>query len=631
LGKFTRVLQKMKIKPEAKSLRHFAIRQNLRIGPAVFSVFGMAMLGLPLAVAPAAARALENLSIATPFEVGESPAGNYLAAIVAGAERDTVAAATFSREALRFDPRNTELIERAFVAAVSNGSMIEAFPLAERLLAREPNNGLARLVLGIKALKAKQFAAARAQFSSSGNGQPRDLTSTLLSAWAYQGAGDTKKALELVDRLREENFAVFRDYHKALIADVANDTAEATKRFKAAYEADKNTLRLVDAYARFMARHGNQLEAIRAYEAFDQVLPNHPIVKAALADLRGGKTLDAFVKTAEQGAAEVLFGLGAVGSRQGDDTAALIYLRLSLFLSSQNGLAVLTLGDIFEHIKQYEGAIDIYQMLPETDALRTTADIQIGQDLEVLGRTADATKVLKQVVEDHPKDEDALAALGNLQRTRKQFAEAAETYTNALAESTKAPKAQWPLYYFRGISYERQKNWPQAEADFKHALELFPEQPLVLNYLGYSWVDQGMHLDEAFTMLHRAVELRPTDGYIVDSLGWANYRLGRYDEAVKELERAIDLKPSDPVINDHLGDAYWRIGRKLEAHFQWNHARDMNPEPDDLPRILGKIENGLEDEKPAPADALPNKTEGGPGLQDEKPAAAEAQPDKNGG
>lgn len=631
------MLQKTTFKPESKPLLSLVLLSpapyaRRRLGRVVFASLGLAVLGFGSTAAPASARVLEDLSVATPFEVGESPAGNYLAAIVAGAERDTMAAATFAREALRFDPRNPELIERAFVASVSNGNITDAFPLAERLLAREPNNGLARLVLGIKALKAKQWTAARAQFANGGAGQPRDLTSVLLTAWAYQGAGETKKALDLVDRLREPNFAVFRDYHKALIADVSNDFAEAMKRFKTAYDADKNTLRLVDAYARFMARHGNQIEAIHAYETFDQVLPNHPVVMAALADLRSGKTLEPFVKTAEQGASEVLFGLGAVGSRQGDDTAALVYLRLSLYLNPQNGLAVLTLGDIFEHLKQYEEAIDIYQLMPEADPLRTSADIQIGQDLETLGRKDAATKVLKQVVAYHPKDEDALSALGNLQRSRKEFADAAETYTAALAESTKSAKALWPLYYFRGIAYEREKRWPQAEADFKHALELFPEQPLVLNYLGYSWVDQGLHLDEAFTMLHRAVELRPTDGYIVDSLGWANYKLGRYDEAVKELERAIDLKPADPVINDHLGDAYWRIGRKLEAKFQWNHARDMNPDPDDLPRILNKIAHGLEDDKPVTTDGMPKKSDGRDVLQDEKPAGADdVQPGKNGG
>ena len=146
--------------------------------------------------------------------------------------------------------------------------------------------------------------------------------------------------------------------------------------------------------------------------------------------------------------------------------------------------------------------------------------------------------------------------------------------------------------------YERAKEWPKAEDDFKKALELFPDQPLVLNYLGYSWVDQGVKLDEAFKMLRRAVELRPNDGYIVDSLGWAHYKLGQYNEAAQTLERAVDLKPADPVLNDHLGDAYWHVNRKVEAQFQWNHARDMNPEPEDLPGILKKIQGGLPDANP---------------------------------
>jgi Flp pilus assembly protein TadD len=218
---------------------------------------------------------------------------------------------------------------------------------------------------------------------------------------------------------------------------------------------------------------------------------------------------------------------------------------------------------------------------------------------------------LNRVVEEHPTDEDALSALGNLERAHKKYAQAVKTYTKALDATSADDKSKWPLYYFRGISYERNKEWSLAEADFKEALKLSPEQPLVLNYLGYSWVDQGINLDDAFKMLHEAVEARPTDGYIVDSLGWANYKLGRYDEAVKELERAIDLKPSDPVINDHLGDAYWRVGRKLEAHFQWNHARDLGPEPEDLPKIMEKIEHGLPDEpEPAAADATPAKSGG---------------------
>ena len=168
-----------------------------------------------------------------------------------------------------------------------------------------------------------------------------------------------------------------------------------------------------------------------------------------------------------------------------------------------------------------------------------------------------------------------------------------------------AEKSRWAVYYFRGVDYERAKMWDKAEPDLQKALELYPEQPLVLNYLGYSWVDQNLHLDEAFKMLRRAVELQPEDGYIVDSLGWAHYKLGHYDEAVGLLERAIELKPGDPVINDHLGDAYWRVGRKTDAQFQWNHARDLNPDQDDLPNILGKIERACRTLRPLRRAIMP--------------------------
>ncbi|MGO9135161.1 MAG: tetratricopeptide repeat protein [Methylovirgula sp.] len=564
-----------------------------------------------LVAAPAVAREQENFAVATPFEVGDSPSGNYLAALIAGADRDTVAAATFFREALRFDPRNQQLVERSFVAAVSNGNMQDAFGLAERLLARDPTSGLAHLALGVRAMKAGQYSAARAQFAKNGSGQQRDLTATLLAAWTYAGSGDTKKALDLLDKLQDHNFDIFREYHEALIADLGNDTAAATKAYAAAYETDKNTLRLVDAYARFMSRQGDNEAAIRAYEAFDQLVPDHPVVQKALAELKAGKKLAPLISTPDEGASEVLYGLGAAGGRQGDDLAALIYLRFALYLDPDNSLAILTLGDFYERMKQYEQALDLYQTVPDSDPLRLTADIETAQVLENLGRTEEATKYLNKIAEQHPTNLDVLSALGNLQRAHKHYAEAAVTYTKAIGLLKNPDKANWPLFYFRGISYERDKQWPLAEADFKQALKLSPDQPLVLNYLAYSWVDKGLHLDEAFPMLRQAVAGRPTDGYIVDSLGWADYKLGHYEEAVKELERAIDLKPSDPVINDHLGDAYWRVGRKLEAHFQWNHARDLSPDPEDLPKILQKIEHGLDSEgKPAAAEATPTKSGG---------------------
>jgi Flp pilus assembly protein TadD len=258
-------------------------------------------------------------------------------------------------------------------------------------------------------------------------------------------------------------------------------------------------------------------------------------------------------------------------------------------------------------------AVETYERIPANAPLKRNAEIQRALNLEVLQRHDDATKALKDLVAKDPTDQEAIVALGNVQRARKEYKEAAETYTKALDLIKEPSKQNWSLYYFRGISYERSKDWPKAEKDLEKALQLNPDQPQVLNYLGYSWVDQGINLEKGIKMIRHAVELRPNDGYIVDSLGWAQYRLGNYQEASDALERAIELKPQDPVINDHLGDVYWKVGRQLEAHFQWRHARDAKPEPDDLARIEDKLKNGLKDDRPSKAGAIetPQKGKGG--------------------
>jgi tetratricopeptide (TPR) repeat protein len=557
-------------------------------------------LGVSLCLAASAGHAREIVDVASPFEVSESPAGNYLSARIAEFEHDTLAASTFFREALRSDPQNNDLVQRAFVAALANGDMPDAYVLAQKVLARDPRNSSARLTLAVRDLKAESYPAARKELSGSIGGHQRDLTAVLLTAWSQVGSGDLKKALTLVDSLNEPSFGVFRDFHAGLMLSAAGRFPEADKRLQAAYGVDKTTLRLVDAYARNLSQLGRQDEAKAVYEAFEKVQPRHPMIQAALADLAAGKKLAPMVTDVSDGGAEVLYGLGAyglgaAGGRQGDEIAAMIFLRLALALDPEHVLALDTLGEAYGRLKQYEAAIEVYDQTPESSPMRANADIHIALLLDALGKSDDAVKRLKAILAAHPENAEALSALADLQRSRKDFVASADAYTRVLDLTKGNEKSQWAVYYFRGVDYERAKQWGKAEADFKKALDLYPEQPLVLNYLGYSWVDQGAHLDEAFKMLRRAVELQPEDGYIVDSLAWAHFKLGHYDESVKLLERAIDLKPGDPVINDHLGDAYWRVGRKLDAKFQWNHARDLNPDPEDLPKILTKIEKGLPD------------------------------------
>lgn len=589
---------------------------------------GLAVLLLAGTAFAPGLQARETIAAPPPPDVSGSLTGNYLSALVAGQDRDTAAASAYFREVLRSDPRNPELIERTFVAALSNGDVEDSLDFARRIVKADPKNGLAHMVLGLGQLKDGHWVAARREFASGGVGREHDVTATLLTAWAYAGQGDEKKALVTVDGLKDTGFAVFRDYHAALIADMANDLPEATKRFKTAYAEDHTILRLVDAYARFEARHGARDEALRALTTFQDVLPHHPMIEADIADITAGKPAQALVRTPQEGAAEVLYGLGAAGGRQGDELAAMIYLRLSLYLAPGNSLAEITLADIYARLKQHEQAILVYGRVAESSPLRDNADVQTGLTLDVMGKPEDSIKFLKEIVARHPHDLDALTTLGNVEREQKRYAEAAATYTKALDSLPSDDKGAWTLLYFRGISYERAKDWPRAEADFQRALRLQPDQPLVLNYLGYSWVDRGLHLDEAFKMLRKAVALRPEDGFIVDSLGWADYRLGDYDGAVKELERAIALKPGDPTINDHLGDAYWRTGHRQEAQFQWNHARDLSPEPEDLPGILEKIAHGLPDPKPTTsADSKPPAADpAAPAPMPDAPPAPEAQP-----
>ena len=551
----------------------------------------------------------------TPQDLSHSTAsGSYLAARHAGVERDSGTAAAYYLNVLKADPRNADLLSRSFLSVLTDGDIDEAGRLADRLIQLDRTDRIARLVIGVRALKQKQYAIARQNFAQSVRGPVTDLTATLLSAWALAGAGDTHAAIDTLDRLAGPDwYAIFKDLHAGLILDVANNKKEAGKRYERAYKADPMALRTVQAYAHYLSRNGGKDDALKLYQQFNKAVADHPVVVEEMKQISAGDRLPPLADSPRAGAAEALYGLGASIGRRGGEDLALVYLQLALYLEPTHAMALLSLADLYDSLKKPELAIKIYDRIPTSSPLRRNAEIQVASDLDSLDRTDEAKKRLEALIAEHPKDSEAIIALGNILRGRKSFAECAEVYSKAVDNLAVPEKANWVLFYFRGICYERSKQWPKAEADLKKALELFPDQPLVLNYLGYSWVDQGVNLDEGMSMIRRAVEQRPDDGYIVDSLGWANFRIGNYEEAVKDLDRAVELKPDDSTINDHLGDAYWRVGRVLEAHFQWSHAKDLNPDAEDLPKIEQKLKSGLPDDTSSAADAAKTKKAGNGG------------------
>ncbi len=549
----------------------------------------------------------------TQQELGRlTPSGSYLAARHAGVQRDAAAAAAYYRAALRTDPRNSELLEKAFLSVLAEGDVDEGVRLAERIVQVDRNDRLARLVLGIRAIKTRQYAVARQSLTQPARGQINDLTATLLAAWAQHGAGDTKGAVDTVDKLQGADwFPLFKDLHTGLMLDLAGNKKEAGKRFERVHKLDATALRQLEAYGSWLSRNGSKDEAVKVFKTFDAALPRHPLITDALDQLAAGRQLPMLSDTPQAGAAEVLYGLGAALGRRGGEELGLIYLQLALYLAPNQSMALLSLADLYEQLKNPQAAIKIYERMPLASPLHRNAQIQLAVNLDTLDRTDDAKRNLGKLLQDNPKDIEAIMALGNILRARKSFDECAQVYGKGIATIAEPEKNHWLIYYFRGICNERSKHWPAAEQDLKTALKLFPDQPHVLNYLGYSWVDQGINLEEGMRMIRRAVEQRPDDGYIVDSLGWAYYRVGNYEEAVKNLDRAVELKPDDPTINDHLGDAYWRVGRVIEAQFQWSHAKDLKPEPEDLAKIVEKLKSGLPDETSSAADAKPKKPDGG--------------------
>jgi Flp pilus assembly protein TadD len=235
---------------------------------------------------------------------------------------------------------------------------------------------------------------------------------------------------------------------------------------------------------------------------------------------------------------------------------------------------------MLESAERWADANRFYQAIDRANPLAATARLGIARNLDRLDRFDEAQATLRQMAAERPNDPEPFSELGDMLRRHERFAEAAEAYDQAVARIGTLQPRHWRLLYARGIALERSKQWLRAEVDFLKALEFEPDQPFVLNYLAYSWVEQGTNLEKAETMLRKAVELQPHDGYIIDSLGWVMYRLSRYDEAVVHLERAVEIRPEDAAINDHLGDAYWAVGRQREARFQWEAALASDPEPD---------------------------------------------------
>lgn len=559
---------------------------------------------------------------------GEAPltitsfSGAYLAARIAEGDNDLDNAIAFYKQALAFAPNDVALQQSLMLALVAQGRFEESLPYADKLKEVPEVERFSRLALAIDSFRKKDYDKAQYWLKLSLSSDLDTLISGVMTGWAMQGAGNADDGMRHIERLRgPEWFDLFKSYHRALMADLSGLNEKAGEIYKATFDnsalgsaAPETWMRNAVAYASFLSRQGDKDAALEALARADLFAPGKPEIAALREKIEKGEKVAAPLRNCDDGAAEILIDLATALNRGGGEPFVRLYLEYALALRPDSDIALIQLAAVSEQLKDSQRAIDLYRRIPDTSPLKHVAELQLGLNLADLDRTDEAIKHLQALVDAHPDDMRTYLALGSVYASREDYRSAAALYDRAVERLKEPARTNWNVFYQRGIAYERLKEWPKAEPNFRKALELYPDQPQVLNYLGYSWVDMGINLKEALEMIQKAVDLRPSDGYIVDSLGWAYYKLGRFEDAVRELERAVSLRPEDPVLNDHLGDAYWRVGRKLEATFQWRAARDLNPEPDVLSAVQEKLLKGLpplekntaqEVQKPKPSASEP--------------------------
>ncbi|MBY0566449.1 MAG: tetratricopeptide repeat protein [Hyphomonadaceae bacterium] len=514
---------------------------------------------------------------------------DHLVGRLANLRQDHEAAADRYFSALARDPGNETLLEGAASASLAAGD-IDGARRAARIAPRDGAPPTIELIRAADALAGGRAQQAGAALDRVAGRSSQGLMVRVMRVWTESGAGVDRAIADLAPYSAIRPYGALFAYQQALAFDFAGRNEEALSRYAEASVGGMFLPPAIERHADLLARTGAREDA-RALLTTEANRSNPALLAAAARSSNGGALASATL-TPARGAAIGLYGLAALFAEENDPATALEALTLSLMLDPQFDAARLLFAQTQADQQQPDIANRALARVPPTSPYAASARVQQAWILFDAGREEEALTLVQSAVAGG--DLRARRTLADMYRNQRRFSEAEAIYSDMIADQP----SEWRLYFARGAARDQLDRWPEAEADFRRALELSPEQPDVMNYLAYTWVDRGENIDQALPMLRRAVELRPASGAIVDSLGWAYYRLGDYNQALLYLERAVELRPADAILNDHLGDVYWRLGRRIEARFQWRRALTL--EPENPAALQAKIDNGLE-EAPSPA------------------------------
>lgn len=521
--------------------------------------------------------------------------GPYLAGNRAILDGEFDIAGPYFVEAMAADSGSLFLKQTALISFVSAGDFDVAASIAKVIPANDDANIFADLVSMVALANKGDFSAALTRLPENDD-QISAILWGLLDAWGKIGAGDADAGLNAFDAMiSSDTVALFGQYHKGIAQAYLGNFAAAADILNGTDGPLHLNRDSIVAHVQILSELDLAEDALQVLDdAFERGFNDEQLV-ALRAEVAGGAKIHFERPDAPTyGMAEAFLTMADALSRNEPSRTALFYARLAQELRPGYVDAAMTVAEILEQEGQYMLANEAYALVPKGSVSYIDAETGRADVIRKSGDLEQATEILMALADMFPNDVITLNSLGDIYRTNKNFAEAATAYTRAIDSLDTPDVRHWVLFYARGISHERLDNWPAAEDDFREALVLSPDQPFVLNYLGYSFIEMGINLEEAQTMIETAVYGMPNNGFITDSLAWVLYRLGKFEEAVPHMERAVELLPVDPIINDHLGDVLWKVDRKLEAEFQWHRSLSFGPEDEDAVRIKRKLEIGLD-------------------------------------
>jgi tetratricopeptide (TPR) repeat protein len=557
------------------------------------------LLALLAPTVPAlAASSAATTAKSMPSAKGKGLAGAFLSARHAEATSDSTTATQFLNRALQLDPDNQALLRTAYFLAAQVGDFDSAVPAARRSFESAQQLSIAPLIVAVGAFKAQDYDQARALLDKISGQSPAGFALPMLRAWAAAAREPADRALaELAPLQGSGGAADLYNVMAGMLNEYYGRGPQALQHYDMlAARVDQQALSVLRLLAAGYHRLGKSGEVKALVEKYRAARGGSPLtddyLEAFLDPRRQARKV-----TVQDGMAEALFAAAQM-LLQNVNTAfsaqlAVVYGQAALYLEPDLGIARRIIGATLAARNRFEESNAMLATIRKTEPGYLAVQMQMAENLERLGRPAEALAILQSIAKDKPEWPDAQVAIGDHMRREKKFADAVEAYDRAFKLLPKGESGAWQLYYARGIALERTRQWDRADKDFRKAIALNPEDAGLLNYLGYSLLDRGIDLAEGRALVEKAYKLKPDDGYIVDSMGWAMFLTGETEKAVAYLEKAVESNPSDPTINEHLGDAYWKIGRRQEATFQWRRALGLQPEEAQAAAIQKKLAQGL--------------------------------------